>query len=213
MTYANYILYTGSTIVDWEEFLMNYFYETRFKNRSRILDLGAGRCTFTKQNVDKITAVDIQPKIVEYYAKQGINIHLGSAYEIPFEDGHFDGVFCCWLFEHLPEPERAMLEIKRVVKEDGYVLILVPSDKSLMHGFYDDFTHIRPFTKIALSHLAEFSGFTRYVASNLPYGKGGRILLRFLKRRLTFKYFQFNQRYTRKVGLVNQYSLMLEAWK
>ena len=43
----------------------------------------------------------------------------GSAYELPFERGSFDGAFFCWVFEHLAEPAKAMGEAVRVLRQGG----------------------------------------------------------------------------------------------
>jgi len=43
----------------------------------------------------------------------------GSAYELPFERGSFDGAFFCWVFEHLADPAKAMGEAVRVLRQGG----------------------------------------------------------------------------------------------
>lgn len=192
---------------------MGYFYRAKFSGKAPVLDLGAGRCTFTKQNVSNIVGVDIEPVIVNHFSKEGINIREGSAYQIPFPDEYFEGVFSCWLFEHLDKPDRAMLEIKRVLLKGGYALILVPSDKSLLRGFYDDYTHIRPFTKRSLLDLAKFTGFSNYYADYLLWTRGGKLVLHFFGAKFTNSYLGLFENYGRKIGLINRYSLMLEVWK
>ena len=194
-------------------FFMRYFYVTKFRDKSPILDIGAGRCDFTKQNICNIFALEIEPEIVDYFSRQGVKIKEGSAYEIPFGDNVFEGVFCCWLFEHLEKPDRAILEIRRVLVKGGYVLIVVPSEKSLRKGFYDDYTHIRPFTKRSLSNLARFAGFSRDCVRYLPWTRGGRLMVHFLGADFAEKYLRCMDMYGRNFGLVNRYALMLEAWK
>ena len=213
VTYANYILTTGSSIVDWENVFGQYWYQTRFVGRSPILDLAPGRCRFTKQNTLDIVGVDIEPAIVSHYADQGINIEQGSAYEIPFPDRYFEGVFCCWLFEHLAQPDLAMCEIGRVLKPGGYACIIVPSPHSLQHGFYDDYTHIRPFTKNSLDHLARLAGFSSSNSDYLFWGRGGRIILRRFGPLVTQRYIRFCDIIMRRLGLVNRNMIALEAYR
>ncbi len=50
----------------------------------------------------------------------------GDAYALPFEDGSFDKVICAEVLEHLPEDERAMAELVRVLKPGGQMAITVP---------------------------------------------------------------------------------------
>src|SRR5580692_9923318 len=94
-SYGSYILRTGGGIVGELELLLGaQWYRTRFAGKAPILDLGPGRCWFTKQNVDDIVAVDNAPELVGHYGQEGINIRLGDAYRIPYPDEYFEGVFC-----------------------------------------------------------------------------------------------------------------------
>lgn len=49
-----------------------------------------------------------------------IRLEVASAYEIPFPDESFDVVFCHSVLEHLTRPERAIAEIRRVLKPEGF---------------------------------------------------------------------------------------------
>jgi SAM-dependent methyltransferase len=211
--YGNYILRTGDGMVAEIELAYGrHWYRTRFANRKPILDLGPGRCWFTKQKVDDIVAVDNSVELVEHYRGEGINIHRGDAYCVPFVDGYFDGIFCCWLFEHLLEPARALLEIRRVMRAGGYACIVVPSPNDIA-AFYDDYTHIRPFTPISLRQLAMDTGFTTFTTEYLPWMRGVRILLQWGGPRAVSRYFGFSEKVARKFNLVNRNHLMLELWK
>jgi len=61
-----------------------------------------------------------------------------SVYAIDYEDNRFDGCLALSLFEHLKEPDRAFAEIKRVVKPDGMILVVVPFAFPV-HGHPDDY--------------------------------------------------------------------------
>lgn len=43
---------------------------------------------------------------------------------LPFEDGHFDAVFVCFVLEHLDDPDAALLELKRVLKPGGEITVI-----------------------------------------------------------------------------------------
>lgn len=49
-----------------------------------------------------------------------------SATELPFQDGEFDGAWSIWVFEHVPNPEKAMEEVRRVLKPGG-LLFFAPA--------------------------------------------------------------------------------------
>lgn len=55
----------------------------------------------------------------EEIASGQVTLLEGSAYELPHESGMFDGVFFCWVFEHLADPTMAMGEAVRVLKQGG----------------------------------------------------------------------------------------------
>ena len=50
----------------------------------------------------------------------------GSAYDLPFEDEAFDRVVAAEVLEHLPQDERAMRELFRVLKPGGLIAVTVP---------------------------------------------------------------------------------------
>lgn len=51
----------------------------------------------------------------------------GDALQMPFPDEHFDMVVASEIMEHIPEDEKAMHELVRVVKPGGRVVVTVPS--------------------------------------------------------------------------------------
>jgi SAM-dependent methyltransferase len=212
-SYGDYILRTGTDIVRQLELVYGaHWYSTRFAGKAPILDLGPGRCWFTKQNPNDIVAVDNAPELVEHYGQKGINIRLGDAYRIPYPEEYFEGVFCCWLLEHLSEPDRAISEIYRVLKPRGYACVIVPSPNN-MTAFYDDYTHVRPYTPVSLKQLAEDCGFIKYRIECLPWVRGITHVLRLLGSRAAHNYMHRADRHLRKLRMVNRNNLMLEAWK
>ena len=56
---------------------------------------------------------------------------------IDFPDHTFDVVLCSHVLEHIPDDRRAMREIRRVLKSDGWALINVPSDPDRASTYED----------------------------------------------------------------------------
>lgn len=54
--------------------------------------------------------------------------YLSLNKKFPYPDNHFEFVFSCHVFEHIPRPvlEMALLEIRRVMKSGGVMRIVVP---------------------------------------------------------------------------------------
>jgi len=211
--YGQYILTTGEGIVGQIEMVWGrFFYESRFQGKRPVADVGPGRCWFTRQNPDDIAAIDNAPDLVEYYSAQQLKITLGSAYEIPFPDAYFEGVFCCWLLEHLPDPERAIVEFHRVLKPGGLCCVVVPTPADMV-AFYADYTHIRPFTATSLRQLAAAGGFAQVRTENLAWTRGIRQIYRRFGAQACYRYMLFADRYLRRLGIRNRDHIVLDAWK
>ena len=80
----------------------------------------------------------------------------------PFDDNSFDVVTCSHVIEHLKEPFIAINELIRVCKPGGMIYIEAPSQRSAMmpvgFSFWDDPTHVRPYTATALARKLRESG-------------------------------------------------------
>ena len=110
-----------------------------------LLDVGAGLCHWNKlllpflQKNATITAIDSDPKWAEgsegltaYFAerKTPFEYHRADAQKLPFPDASFDVVTCQTVLIHLPDPERALGEMMRVVKPGGIVICAEPSNRA-----------------------------------------------------------------------------------
>ena len=61
--------------------------------------------------------------------------------------------------EHLENPSVFLREALRVLKPGGLLISLVPDWESQYMKFYDDYTHVSPFTEISLTNIQLASGF------------------------------------------------------
>lgn len=64
------------------------------------------------------------------------NFLQASIYAIPFAENFFDCVISLSVVEHLSDLEKAILEIKRVAKEGGDIIIGFPTDNLLIKLFF-----------------------------------------------------------------------------
>ena len=55
---------------------------------------------------------------------------------LPLDDGGFDIVYCSEVLEHLPEPEKLLAEIVRILKPRGYFLMTTPNEPNLFQRSY-----------------------------------------------------------------------------
>jgi SAM-dependent methyltransferase len=87
-----------------------------------VLEIGSGR-GYLQDVAQNYTGLDISPSVARFYHKKFV---LGTATAMPFQDDSFDGVWSIWVFEHVPNPEQAFLEARRVTRDNG-VLFLLPA--------------------------------------------------------------------------------------
>ena len=70
----------------------------------------------------------------EKYPKGTLKV---DATDIPFDENYFDVVLCNHVLEHIPEDQKAINEIFRVLKPGGWAVLQVPMDKSLEQSYED----------------------------------------------------------------------------
>lgn len=85
----------------------------------RILEVGAGS-GYLQDIVRDYTGLDIAPTARRYFHKPFV---AASATAMPFRDGEFDAIWTIWVLEHIPNPESALREMRRVVRPGGLILL------------------------------------------------------------------------------------------
>lgn len=80
---------------------------------------------------------------------------------IPFNDNFFDYIFTKSVIEHINNPEHMFKELYRVLKPNGTIIILTPDWESRYKDFYEDFSHVRPYTRKALQDVLEIFNFKK----------------------------------------------------
>ncbi len=85
-----------------------------------VLDVGSGRGQLQDVVAD-YTGLDIAAEVAKHYHKRFV---AGTATAMPFADDTFDAAWSIWVLEHIPNPEAALSEIRRVVKPGGLLYLL-----------------------------------------------------------------------------------------
>lgn len=115
-----------------------------FRECKRILDIGCGEGGFIALDPKRIIGVDQNKNSIAVCKSKKFAAVYGKATKLPFADSTFDGVHCSHVIEHLfPADAFLMLkEVSRVLKKRGIFLLSSPI---LWYGFYNDFSHIKPY--------------------------------------------------------------------
>jgi ubiquinone/menaquinone biosynthesis C-methylase UbiE len=113
-------------IVDW----MN------FDQGMTVLEIGPGPGTFTFEagrrvgEHGRVYAIEIQAAIarglnrkIKESGASNIDVDLACAYELPYPDHHFDRIYMITVLGEIPDKQRALAEIKRVLKDEGYLAV------------------------------------------------------------------------------------------
>lgn len=117
---------------------LNYFIQKHFAPGEILLHAGCGS---GQVDVDInrqfcITALDISSHALNFYRRFNQNnprVIRGDIFHIPFEDGIFDGAYNLGVLEHFTEEEisRILVELRRVIKPEGKILVFWPPEFGL----------------------------------------------------------------------------------
>jgi len=94
--------------------------------RARVLDIGCSTGILTRHYAEyfgEVVGVDIDDGAVEWAqdnrSADNIEFRVGDSMELPFADCEFDIVTCTHIYEHVPDAQRMLDEIFRVLRPGG----------------------------------------------------------------------------------------------
>lgn len=139
-----------------------------------VLDVGCHGGTFTKLILEKTATKEIYGVDISYLAialiKKKIpfgHFKVADASSLPFQSNFFDEVFCLEVLEHVDNPKQVLNEIKRVMKESSFGVVLVPTDNKLFRTIWFLWTlyypvwrhaHVQSFNEDSLERILEDTG-------------------------------------------------------
>lgn len=96
----------------------------------KILDVGCASGWITAKIAEKFPkarcyGIDIYNRAIVYGRKlyPGINFKIADVHKLPFKNETFDLAICTEVLEHVGSPKSALLEMKRVLKENGQAVL------------------------------------------------------------------------------------------
>lgn len=126
---------------------------------NKVLDIGPGFGEFSEFcQRDDFYLLEGNSKTVELLRAKYNYVYEGVLPFVPFESAFFDIIHCSHVIEHL-DPQQlydSLTNINKVLKVGGYLVISTPL---LWSGFYDDLSHIRPYSPFVIE---------KYLTGNFP---------------------------------------------
>ncbi len=170
------------------DLLQRIWHATRFKavqrfalKADKVLDIGCADGLFTRvilktTQAKRIIGIDVVKTSIKWakkhYAKNSkMKFMVGDGHNLKFKSESFDAVFIMEVLEHVENPLKVLLEVKRVLKRKGYGIFLVPSDNWLFkivwwlwlnfypRGWVWKDTHIQTYNGNFLPKLCKKAGF------------------------------------------------------
>jgi SAM-dependent methyltransferase len=155
-----------------------------------VLEVGAGpgelAARVSAELGAEVRAVDISPRMVELARGRGVVAQVGDVQSLPFGDGEFDCAIAAWMLYHVPDVDRALAELARVLRPGGRLV-------AVTNGL-DHLSELRELVGLPERTLTAFSGengaelLLRHFASVEERDTGGTI--RFPDRQAVLAYIE-----------------------
>jgi 2-polyprenyl-3-methyl-5-hydroxy-6-metoxy-1,4-benzoquinol methylase len=157
------------------EMRVKSFYKALKKNSnfvpkpgSKVLDIGTAGGAFLeaaqKYGYD-VYGMEPSYDLVKRGKARGLNIEQGTVENHSFQLGSFDMV-CLWdVIEHIPDPKAALIEVRKLLKSDGILLINYPDIGTVQaklagkRFWWILSVHLHHFTRDSISEICKRAGF------------------------------------------------------
>ncbi|MGC4092290.1 MAG: class I SAM-dependent methyltransferase [Polyangiaceae bacterium] len=126
-----------------------------------MLDLGSGRGEFLHGFAElgfQATGADRSRPSHSRFSEPVFELDYEKQ-QLPVADASFDVVFNKSVFEHVTDIGAVLNECRRVLVSGGRMISMVPDWTAQFRHFYDDWTHVRPFTLTGLKECLQSHGF------------------------------------------------------
>ena len=102
----------------------------------RLLEVGCGTGWFasrvTRELGTDVSAIDQSERMVELARAEGVDARVADVQELPFGDGVFDCVAAHWMLYHVPDLDRGLAEIARVLIPGGRLVAITNARDHLL---------------------------------------------------------------------------------
>ena len=143
------------------QILVEDFFNRYIKRSDTVMDLPSGFGEFINTVKCKVKiASDINPDCKKYL-KPGIKFVCCPSVKIKMSKDSVDKIFCSNFFEHITHQDilKTIKEFRRILKNNGKVLVFQPNVRFLTKDFWRFFDHITPIDDRGLEDAFGLLGF------------------------------------------------------
>lgn len=180
--------YHKNTII-YGEHIVRYLSAASLLKGKTVLDIASGSGYGTKilaSQAKQVFGVDISDDSVKYaeqnYPAKNIKYIVGDGEKIPLKNNSVDVVVSFETIEHIENYRQFLSEVKRVLKDDGLLVLSTPNDLEFAEGNH---FHLHEFKRDELKKLTE-----EYFEHNKSYFQGTWIYSALLEERYISGEFQ-----------------------
>ncbi len=125
-------------------------------NLGRILDIGSGTAPVSP-DLTRTVLADISAEAMKNV--EGVSTVVTSITEMSFGAASFDCILCSEVLEHVQDDEKAVAELRRVLKPEGVLVVTVPFQKRFWAEDDEYVGHVRRYDPGELEHKLQSAGF------------------------------------------------------
>jgi 2-polyprenyl-3-methyl-5-hydroxy-6-metoxy-1,4-benzoquinol methylase len=124
---------------------------------AKVLDYGCGPGDFllvARSQGIAATGIDASPRSVRLAAERGLNVICGETAELLARPERYDAILVQSVLEHALDGVKLVTDLRDLLVPGGVLVLSAPTPGSY---FWDDPTHVRPYTPKSFSILAEIA--------------------------------------------------------
>jgi ubiquinone/menaquinone biosynthesis C-methylase UbiE len=129
---------------------------------AHVLDAGCGSGRTLVELVrygGEVSGIELDTGAAELARRRGLGeVQVGRLEELPWDDATFDLITCLDVIEHVPDDVTALVELRRVARPGGWLLVTVPAYQSLWSQHDEANHHYRRYSRAALRMAARSAG-------------------------------------------------------
>ena len=110
---------------------------TAYPTNSRVLEVGCGvgaqtvhlvagspGADIVATDIDDGSLAEARDRVTARWPEAKVEWCCADLFDLPFPDASFDHVFVCFVLEHLPEAQRALADLRRLLRPAGTITVI-----------------------------------------------------------------------------------------